>query len=129
MKNDKVMEIRQKNGSTYEAPIPIGAYGINVDMLSGSNLEEEFHLGSPCKTTFNIQDNSTVIIEEYKNSDGQSNNYYSMETTFEVNDSEMIITQRLYYFPPEESSSRLEKTKVITFSNSDSEMIIKEVIN
>ncbi len=129
MKNDKIKSLRQKeDNNTYSSPIPIGANGINVDMLSTNNLEEEFHLGSPCVTNFttDAQGNMT-ITEEYKINDSQNKDYYVMITTFEVQNNETIIIQKLYYYL-EENVQELQKTKKITFINSELGLTIKEVI-
>lgn len=127
MKRIKELSQRLQNG-TFSAPFPIGADALNIDMLSGSNLEEEMHLGSPSMTSFDIDaDNQMTITEEYKKEDTQTENYHVMVTTFEVQNEEMIIIQKLY-FVKTAGQLDLKKTKTVTFESSNNNLKIKEVI-
>lgn len=128
MKNKSIKEIRQKNSSAYSSPVPIGAYGINIDMLSENNLEEEFHLGGQCITNFETDDDGNMIITEEYRKENQTENYYSMVTTFEVENNDTIITQKLYFYPLA-NSPNLERTKTVVFSSSGTGMTIKEEIS
>lgn len=122
----KKMSLRLPDGS-FSDPYPFGAEGKNVEMLSGVNLEEEFHLGSPNVTSFSTDENGmTIIREEYKKT-GQSDNYYVMVTTFENNDSGgTIISQKLYFSSGEQLT--LKKTKITTFIGSGDDFQIKEEV-
>lgn len=129
MKYDKIKSLRQKkDNNTYSLPIPIGANSINIDMLSTNNLEEEFHLGSPCVTTFEtIENGDMVITEVYKKDESQIKDYYTMVTTFETKDNETIIIQKLYYYP-KENVKEIQKIKQVNFINNELGLTIKEVI-
>lgn len=127
MKRIKKLSQRLQNG-TFSAPFPIGADALNIDMLSGNNLEEEMHLGSPSMTSFNIDANNQMIItEEYKKEDTQTENYHIMVTTFEVQNEEMVIIQKLY-FVKTAGQQDLKKTKTVIFESSNNNLKIKEVI-
>lgn len=127
MKRIKELSQRLQNG-TFSAPFPIGADALNIDMLSGSNLEEEMHLGSPSMTSFDIDaDNQMTITEEYKKEDTQTENYHVMVTTFEVQNEEMVIIQKLY-FVKTAGQLDLKKTKTVTFESSNNNLKIKEVV-
>lgn len=125
---EKLKKIYQRleNGD-FSPSYPIGADSINVDMISGNNLEEEFHLGSPNIITFSTdENNSTIITEEYKN-DAQTDNYYIMITKIEeAENDEIIIVQKLNFF--KNNQLILKKTKKITFINLNDNLTIKEVI-
>lgn len=128
MKRIKELSQRLQNG-TFSAPFPLGADALNIDMLSGSNLEEEMHLGSPSMTSFNIDvNNQMTITEEYKKEETQTESYYIMVTTFEVQNEEMVIIQKLY-FVKTAGQQDLKKTKIITFVSTDNNLRIKEVIS
>lgn len=128
MKRIKELSQRLQNG-TFSAPFPIGANALNIDMLSGSNLEEEMHLGSPSMTSFDIDaDNQMTITEEYKKEDTQTENYHIMVTTFEVQNEEMVIIQKLY-FVKTAGQQDLKKTKTVTFESSNNNLKIKEVVS
>lgn len=128
MKRIKELSQRLQNG-TFSAPFPFGADALNIDMLSGSNLEEEMHLGSPSMTSFNIDvNNQMTITEEYKKEETQTESYYIMVTTFEVQNEEMVIIQKLY-FVKTAGQQDLKKTKIVTFVSTDNNLRIKEVIS
>lgn len=128
MKRIKELSQRLQNG-TFSAPFPLGADALNIDMLSGSNLEEEMHLGSPSMTSFNIDvNNQMTITEEYKKEETQTESYYIMVTTFEVQNEEMVIIQKLY-FVKTAGQQDLKKTKIVTFVSTDNNLRIKEVIS
>lgn len=128
MKRIKKLSQRLQNG-TFSAPFPIGVDALNVDMLSGSNLEEEMHLGSPSMTSFDIDaDNQMTITEEYKKEETQTENYHIMITTFEVQNEEMIIIQKLY-FVKTVGQQDLKRTKTVTFESSNNNLKIKEVVS
>lgn len=128
MKRIKELSQRLQNG-TFSAPFPLGADALNIDMLSGSNLEEEMHLGSPSMTSFNIDvNNQMTITEEYKKEETQTESYYIMVTTFEVQNEEMVIIQKLY-FVKIAGQQDLKKTKIVTFVSTDNNLKIKEVIS
>lgn len=128
MKRIKELSQRLQNG-TFSAPFPLGADALNIDMLSGSNLEEEMHLGSPSMTSFNIDvNNQMTITEEYKKEETQTESYYIMVTTFEVQNEEMVIIQKLY-FVKTAGQQDLKKTKIVTFISTDNNLRIKEVIS
>lgn len=128
MKRIKKLSQRLQNG-TFSTPFPIGVDALNVDMLSGSNLEEEMHLGSPSMTSFDIDaDNQMIITEEYKKEDTQTENYHVMVTTFEVENEEMVIIQKLY-FVKTAGQQDLKKTKTVTFESSNNNLKIKEVVS
>lgn len=128
MKRIKELSQRLQNG-TFSAPFPLGADALNIDMLSGSNLEEEMHLGSPSMTSFNIDiNNQMTITEEYKKEETQTESYYIMVTTFEVQNEEMVIIQKLY-FVKTAGQQDLKKTKTVTFISTDNNLRIKEVIS
>lgn len=127
MKRIKSLSQRLQNG-TFSTPFPLGVDALNVDMLSGSNLEEEMHLGSPSMTSFDIDaDNQMTITEEYKKKETQTENYHIMVTTFEVQNEEMIIIQKLY-FVKTAGQQDLKKTKTVTFESSNNNLKIKEVV-
>ncbi len=127
MKRIKELSQRLQNG-TFSAPFPIGANALNIDMLSGSNLEEEMHLGSPSMTSFDIDaDNQMTITEEYKKEETQTENYHVMVTMFEVQNEEMVIIQKLY-FVKTAGQQDLKKTKTVTFESSNNNLKIKEVV-
>lgn len=125
MKKIKHISQREQNGN-FSNFIPLGADGLNIDMLSGNNLEEEMHLGSPSKTSFETDEfGSTIITEEYKKNNNQTDKYYIMKTSFEANEDEnMIIIQKLYFIIEEELV--LKRTKKISFDSSEGNLIIKE---
>lgn len=125
MKKIKHISQRKQNGD-FSNFIPLGADGLNIDMLSGSNLEEEMHLGSPSKTSFTTDEfGSTIITEEYKKNNNQTDNYYVMKTSFETDEDEnMVIVQRLYFVIEEELV--LKRIKKISFDSSEGSLIIKE---
>lgn len=127
MEKIKKMSLRLPNGD-FSSFYPFGADSINIDMLSGGNLEEELHLGSPNFVTFNTDDNGvTTITEEYKKNEDQDNNYYVMITVIDKNeDGETYIVQKLNFF--KDGQLNLKKIKNITFSGSGNQMAIKEVI-
>lgn len=128
MKRIKELSQRLQNG-TFSAPFPLGADALNIDMLSGSNLEEEMHLGSPSMTSFNIDvNNQMTITEEYKKEETQTESYYIMVTTFEVQNEEMVIIQKLY-FVKTAGQQDLKKTKIVTFVSTDNNLRIKEVVS
>lgn len=128
MKRIKELSQRLQNG-TFSAPFSLGADALNIDMLSGSNLEEEMHLGSPSMTSFNIDvNNQMTITEEYKKEETQTESYYIMVTTFEVQNEEMVIIQKLY-FVKTAGQQDLKKTKIVTFVSTDNNLRIKEVIS
>lgn len=128
MKRIKKLSQKLQNG-TFSAPFPIGVDALNVDMLSGSNLEEEMHLGSPSMTSFDIDaDNQMTITEEYKKEETQTENYHIMITTFEVQNEEMIIIQKLY-FVKTVGQQDLKRTKTVTFESSNNNLKIKEVVS
>lgn len=128
MKRIKELSQRLQNG-TFSAPFPLGADALNIDMLSGSNLEEEMHLGSPSMTSFNIDvNNQMTITEEYKKEETQTESYYIMVTTFEVQNEEMVIIQKLY-FVKTAGQQDLKKIKTVTFISTDNNLRIKEVIS
>lgn len=128
MKRIKELSQRLQNG-TFSAPFPLGADALNIDMLSGSNLEEEMHLGSPSMTSFNIDvNNQMTITEEYKKEETQTESYYIMVTTFEVQNEEIVIIQKLY-FVKTAGQQDLKKTKIVTFVSTDNNLRIKEVIS
>lgn len=127
MKRIKKLSQRLQNG-TFSTPFPLGVDALNVDMLSGSNLEEEMHLGSPSMTSFDIDaDNQMTITEEYKKEETQTENYHIMVTTFEVQNEEMIIIQKLY-FVKTAGQQDLKRTKTVTFESSNNNLKIKEVV-
>lgn len=128
MKRIKELSQRLQNG-TFSAPFPLGADALNIDMLSGSNLEEEMHLGSSSMTSFDIDvNNQMTITEEYKKEEAQTENYYIMVTTFEVQNKEMVIIQKLY-FVKAKGQQDLKKTKTVTFISTNNNLRIKEVIS
>lgn len=127
MERIKSLSQRLQNG-TFSAPFPIGADALNIDMLSGSNLEEEMHLGSPSMTSFDIDsDNQMTITEEYKKSETQTENYHIMVTTFEIQNDNMVIVQKLY-FVKVAGQQDLKKTKIVTFESTNNNLKIKEVV-
>lgn len=127
MKRIKSLSQRLQNG-TFSTPFPLGVDALNVDMLGGSNLEEEMHLGSPSMTSFDIDaDNQMTITEEYKKEETQTENYHIMVTTFEVQNEEMIIIQKLY-FVKTAGQQDLKRTKTVTFESSNNNLKIKEVV-
>lgn len=127
MKKIKKVSQKLQNG-TFSVPFPLGADAFNIDMLSGSNLEEEMHLGSPSITSIDVDtDNKMIITEEYKKEDTQTENYYIMITTFEIQNKEIIIIQKLY-FVKAVGQQDLKKIKTITFINSNNNLKIKEII-
>ena len=65
--------------------------------------------------------------EEYKKEEAQTENYHIMVTTFEVQNEEMIIIQKLY-FVKTVGQQDLKKTKTVTFISSNNNLKIKEVI-
>lgn len=116
---------RLSNGNFPDNPYPIGADGINIDMMSECNLEEELHLGSPSYTTFNKDaQNNTIIREEYKKSEEQTNNYYVMITTIKKENEITNIIQQLYFLKDENEEPTLKKTKKTTIND----LLIKEVV-
>ena len=128
MERIKELSQRLQNG-TFSVPFPFGADALNIDMLSGSNLEEEMHLGSPSMTSFDIDvNNQMTITEEYKKEEAQTENYHIMVTTFEVQNEEMVIIQKLY-FVKTAGQQDLKKTKTVTFISTDNNLRIKEVIS
>lgn len=127
MKRIKKLSQRLQNGN-FSAPFPIGADALNIDMLSGSNLEEEMHLGSPSMTSFDIDSNNQMTItEEYKKEETQTENYHIMVTTFEVQNDEMIIIQKLYFVKA--TGQVLKRTKTVTFEGTNNNLKIKEVVS
>lgn len=126
----KIKKLSQKlQDGTFSSPLPLGADAFNIDMISGNNLEEEMHLGSPSMTSFDIDyNNQMTITEEYKKEDTQTENYYIMITKFEIQDEEMVITQKLY-FVKNTGVQNLKKTKTITFESINNNLKIKEVIS
>lgn len=125
---DRIKHLIQKesNGS-FVKKTPLGADGINIDMLSGSNLEEELHLGSPSQTSFGQNGNGqTVITEVYKKEDNQTTDYFILTTTFESDNGSTIIIQRLFFVVNDVSI--LKKIKRITFDSSSGNLVIKEEI-
>lgn len=127
MKRIKTLSQKLQSGS-FSSPIPLGVDSIYTDMFSGSNLEQEMHLGSPSITAFDTDDdNNTIIIEEYKNDEQQTNKYYKMITTFITTDDSMSIVQKLYYIE-EDLTETLQKTKTINFSTVNDKLQIREVI-
>lgn len=126
MQRIKQLSQRESNGQ-FSPFYPIGADGLNIDMLSGSNLEEELHLGSPGITTFDTDETGKVTItEEYRKDESQTDKYHVMMTTFEVVNNEMTIVQKLYYM--KDSQLELKKTKTVTFISSDNHLKIKEEV-
>ncbi len=127
MKKIKKLSQRLQDG-TFSPFFPIGADALNIDMLSGSNLEEEIHLGSPSITSFGVNaDNQMIITEEYKKEEAQTENYHIMETTFKTQNEEMVIVQKLYFIKTARKRI-LKRTKTITFVSSNDNLKIKEVI-
>lgn len=125
----KIKRISQKLSTGMFSPLyPIGADGLNIDMMSGGNLEEELHLGSPSITSLDVNESGEMVItEDYKASEEQVNNYYSMITTFKTNNDEMIIIQKLYFYK-EDNGRILKRTKTVTFVSSEGRLSIKEAV-
>ena len=69
----KIKSIRQKssNDNTFSAPIPFGADGVNIDMTSGLNLEEQFKLGG--LENHQISNDGTTISSTYRNNNENDN--------------------------------------------------------
>lgn len=127
MKRIKTLSQRLQNG-TFSSPYPIGTDGLLVDMLSGSSLEEEMHLGSPTETSFSQDENNVMTITEvYKKEESQTSKYYIMVTTFEVENDNIVIKQALS-FVNEDGTVELKKTKIVTFESLDKNLTIKEVV-
>lgn len=126
---ERIKKLSQKlSDGTFSSAFPIGTDALFIDMLSGCNLEEELHLGSPSMTSFDMdEDNQMVITEEYKKEETQSENYYILITTFKVENEEMIIIQQLYFQSKEVRT--LKRTKTITFISDGKNLKIKEVIS
>lgn len=62
----RIKQIRQKdNNNGYSTPIPLGADGFLIDMLSGLDLEEELKLGSNHYVEIEEKENVTIIKEWY----------------------------------------------------------------
>lgn len=129
MKRIKELSQRLQDG-TFSTPFPLGANALNVDMLSGNNLEEELHLGSPSTTTFNVDTDRMTITEEYKKEETQNEGYYIVKTVFKGRDEGMDITQKLYFKKTSDSEQKiLKKSKTITFTNDNHNFKIKEVVS
>lgn len=129
---ERIKRISQRlQTGDFSPSYPIGADGINIDMLSGSTLEEEMHLGSPSMTSFDIDDTTKelTITEEFKKSESQTGGYHVVMTTFGVNDNnETIIIQKLN-FVKNDGQSELKKTKTVTFIGTNNTLKIKEVVS
>ena len=126
---EKIKKLSQKlSDGTFSSPLPLGADAQNIDMLSGNDLEEEFHLGGNCITSFvTSTDGSITITEECKSSESQTNNFYKMITTFSAENDQTVIKQQLYYIDKQGKSS-LKKTKTVNFENVNNNLKIKEVL-
>ena len=72
--------------------------------------------------------NQMTITEEYKKEETQTESYYIMVTTFEVQNEEMVIIQKLS-FVKTAGQQDLKKTKIVTFVSTDNNLRIKEVIS
>lgn len=92
----KIKSIRQKNGNTFDTPIPFGADGINIDMESDLNLEEELKIGGLEKYNINKPIITTIVDESEKQIEqtvtsiggtynGDNNNIISYEITERYN--------------------------------------------
>ncbi len=128
MKKIKKVSQRLSDG-TFSVPFPLGANAGNIDMLSGNSLEEELHLGSPNMTSFEVDaNNQTFITEEYKKEESQTEDYHIMTTSFETQNEQMIVTQKLYYVKTG-GQQVLKKTKTTVFTkDSNNNLKIKEEI-
>lgn len=68
---EKIKSIKQKiSASSFSDPIPFGADGVNIDMASGLNLEEQFKLGGLENYTISETSSGTEISSTYKNNAG-----------------------------------------------------------
>lgn len=63
----KIKQIRQRTDNGFGQGIPLGADGINIDMSSGLNLEEELKLGGNhyIEISENTSDNTTHVQQWY----------------------------------------------------------------
>lgn len=105
-----------------------GANAVNIDMVDGNNLEEEFHLGSPGITKFQNINNSISVVEEYRNDITQTKNYYKMITNFEIQNGNMTIVQKLYWIVEENINEVGKKKKIVIFENVNGSLQIKETV-
>lgn len=126
MSKIKKLSTKAQDGS-WSPFVDFGANAVNVDMLDGNNLEEEFHLGSPGITKFQNNADSVIITEEYRNSDTQTQNYYKMITTFENQDGNTLITQKIYWVA-DVGNETLKKTKKVVFEEVAGSLQIKETV-
>lgn len=110
----KVKKISNKLPNGFSPPCPLGADALNVDMLSGNNLEEEFHLGCPNDITFDMDiiTDSMKVIEKFKSQD-QNSGYYILETIF--NSSKHEVLQKLSFYDNDDLI--LKKTQRIIFES------------
>lgn len=88
----KIKQIKQKTNGTFpNQGIPLGADGINIDMSSGLNLEEEFIIGGNHSITIteDEEDNSFKIIESYKDKQNETLIY---QTTTDIKENQNTTT-------------------------------------
>lgn len=111
----KIKKISNKLPNGFSPPYPLGADALNVDMLSGNNLEEEFHLGCPNDVTFDMDiiTDSMKVVEKFKSQE-QNNGYYILETIF--NSSKHEVLQKLSFYD-KDNVLTLKKTQRIIFES------------
>ena len=95
----KIKQIKQKIGNEFpDQGIPLGADGINIDMSSGLNLEEEFIIGGNHSVTIteNKKNNSFTIIESYKDKQNETLIYQTTTDITEENQNTTTITVDMF---------------------------------
>jgi hypothetical protein len=121
-------EIRQKTNEGQYISIPIGCDSKYVDMYNTNTLEEEFKLGGPCITSFNTIDGNTIIIEEYRR-DNEETNFYRVNTIFSIiSTGDTQIKQTLYFIRGENKNEEEIKSKIVIFQSNNNGIVIKEDI-
>lgn len=125
----KIKSIRQKDisvSSSFSDPIPFGADGINIDMASGLNLEEQFKLGGLENHTISETSTGTKISSTYKNNNGDVINTIIYTITEDVqtgttitavlkdSTDSVICTKQFTVAPPSSGVTTINSTLVTT---------------
>lgn len=128
----KIKQIKQKtNGVFPDQGIPLGADGINIDMSSGLNLEEELIVGGKhsVKIAETKEDGKTIttITQYYYNNkaDPETNtkkNIYIVKTTIEETQQKTIVTISLI----DPISSAILRKKTIDCTDTDIQEELKK---
>ena len=122
---DRIKGLRQKKpDNSFAALVPFGTDGLLVDMLSGLDNEQELKLGGNHSSVITeVDENTTTVVETYKELDNTTETYKVETSVVENQDGSTTVTSVL------KKAGVVLRTKTITIPADAASITIGEVVS